>query len=222
MDFSETPIRQLIPQRPPFLFVDRVVSCDEVDAHTEYRVAADSIMADDGRLSASMKSMQCDFRQTKKMKMLKGEMQSSGVLYFKHPGKLRWQYKTPYSYIFVLNGNKVSIKSANGTQNIDAQRNKMFRQISNIILNCVTGGNLGGTKDFAVEVYKENGAYTAKLLPKKKELKSLYSYIKIAFNAQLTMVESVTMAEKTGDQTTVRLSNVTTNQSISESVFSVD
>lgn len=52
MDFSETPIRQLIPQRPPFLFVDRVVSCDEVDAHTEYRVAEDSIMVDDGRLSA--------------------------------------------------------------------------------------------------------------------------------------------------------------------------
>lgn len=172
--------------------------------------------------TSSLKSMQCDFKQSKKMKMLKNEMKSTGVMYFKAPKKLRWQYKTPYSYIFVMNGTKVSLKSANGTQNIDTQRNKMFRQISDIIFGCITGNSLKSSADFNVEIWKESGAYTAKLLPKKKELKSLYNNIRIRFNSSLSMVESVEMYEKTGDTTIINLVNTKTNHTISESVFTVN
>ena len=59
--------------------------------------------------SASLKSMQCSFVQTKKMKLLRNEMQSKGVMFFVRPDKLRWQYDTPYRYTFVLNGNEVRI-----------------------------------------------------------------------------------------------------------------
>jgi predicted hotdog family 3-hydroxylacyl-ACP dehydratase len=53
MDFSNTPIKQLIPQRPPFMMVDRVLSCDEIDALTEFVVREDNILLDDGLLSAA-------------------------------------------------------------------------------------------------------------------------------------------------------------------------
>lgn len=172
--------------------------------------------------TSSMKTMQCEFKQTKKMKMLKNEMKSSGIMYFRSPNKLRWQYNTPYSYMFVMSGNKVSLKSSKGTQKIDTQRNKMFRQISDIILGCVTGGSLKSSTDFNVEIWRENGSYVAKLFPKKKELKSLYCNIKIKFNSSLTMVQSVEMNEKSGDTTIVTLLNVKANNSINESVFDVN
>lgn len=171
--------------------------------------------------TGGVRTIQCDFHQTKKMKMLRNEMRSDGVMYFARPGKLRWQYKSPYAYTFVLNGGKVSIKSSAGTQHIDTQQNKMFRQISNIILNSVTGANLKSNTDFTVELWRENGHYAAKLLPRKKELKALYQYIKVTFNTQLSMVESVTMVEKNGDQTVITMKNVKLNQSVSESVFVV-
>lgn len=171
--------------------------------------------------TASMKSMQCDFVQTKKMKLMKTEMQSKGVMFFVDPGKLRWEYKTPYSYIFILNGDKVHIKSTKATQNIDVQRNKVFRQISNIILNSITGGHLKSSADFSVEIWKNKETYSARLYPKKKELKKLYKIIEITFNPALTMVKTIKMEETTGDVTIVNLNNVKTNTNISESVFSI-
>ena len=37
------------------------------------------------KAASAMKSMQCDFTQTKRMKLLKREMKSTGVMYFKQP-----------------------------------------------------------------------------------------------------------------------------------------
>ena len=55
----------------------------------------------------SVSSIQCDFSQTKTMKMLKKTMTSNGVMYFKRDNKLRWQYTSPYDYVFIINGNQV-------------------------------------------------------------------------------------------------------------------
>ena len=168
-----------------------------------------------------MTSMQCDFSQTKSMKLLSKEMQSKGIMYFKQPDKLRWQYTSPYDYTFIMNGDKVTMKSAKSTQNINVQGNKMFRQITKIILNSITGSGLKSATDFQVEIYKTDNSYFAKLYPKKIELKQIYSVIEIYFNQSLTMVNGVKMMEKTGDVTSVKLQNVKYNQSINESTFAV-
>lgn len=172
--------------------------------------------------ASAMKGMQCDFVQTKRMKLLSKEMQSKGVMYFKRPNKLRWQYTAPYDYTFILNGDKVQIKSSKSTKNIDVQGNKMFRQITNIILNSVTGGSLKSSSDFTVEVYKKDTTYFAKLFPKKKELKQLYQVIEIYFDSALTMVNSVRMVEKTGDETRVNLINTKLNIAVDEKMFAVN
>ena len=54
------------------------------------------VMAKMDQSSKALHSLQCDFIQTKRMKILSKEMQSKGVLYFKKPDKIRWQYTTPY------------------------------------------------------------------------------------------------------------------------------
>jgi Outer membrane lipoprotein-sorting protein len=172
--------------------------------------------------ASAMKGMQCDFVQTKRMKLLSKEMQSKGIMYFKRPNKLRWQYIAPYDYTFILNDDKVQIKSSKSTKNIDVQGNKMFRQITNIILNSVTGGSLKSSSDFNVEVYKKDNTYFAKLFPKKKELKQLYQVIEIYFDSALTMVNSVRMVEKTGDETRVNLINTKLNIVVDDKMFAVN
>lgn len=52
MDFSLIPIKQLIPQRPPIMMVDKVVSCDEVDARTTFKVNSDNIFLENNRFTA--------------------------------------------------------------------------------------------------------------------------------------------------------------------------
>lgn len=53
MDWQTIPITSLIPQRPPFVMVDKVVSCDNTKAVTEFVVREDNIFLDDMKLSAA-------------------------------------------------------------------------------------------------------------------------------------------------------------------------
>ena len=180
------------------------------------------VLAKMDQSSNALRSLQCDFLQSKRMKILSKEMQSKGILYFKKPDKIRWQYTSPYDYTFIMNGDKVQIKSAKSTKNIDIQGNKIFRQITTIILNTVTGGGIMNSADFNVELYKSGDIYFAKMLPKKKEVKQVYSSIEVYFNSALTMVETIKMVEKSGEYTVVKLVAPKINATINESVFKVN
>ena len=172
--------------------------------------------------SNALHSLHCDFVQSKKMKILNKEMISKGVLYFKKPDKIRWQYTTPYDYTFIMNGDKVQIKSSKSTKNIDIQGNKIFRQVTSIILNTITGGGLKNSPDFDVELFKLNDVYFAKMRPKKKEVMQVYSSIEVYFNTSLTMVETIKMIEKSGENTVVKLISPKVNSPIDENVFKVN
>ncbi len=172
--------------------------------------------------SNALRTLQCDFIQSKKMKILNKEMISKGVLYFSKPDKIRWQYTTPYDYTFLMNGDKVQIKSSKSTKNIDIQGNKIFRQVSSIILNTVTGGGLRNSADFDVELFRQNNVVFAKMRPKKKEVMQVYSSIEVYFNTSLTMVETIKMIEKSGEYTVVKLISPKLNSQINESVFKVN
>ena len=172
--------------------------------------------------SNALHSLQCDFVQSKRMKILNKDMISKGVLYFKKPDKIRWQYTTPYDYTFIMNGDKVQIKSTKSTKNINIQGNKIFRQVTSIILNTITGGGLKNSPDFDVELFKLNDVYFAKMRPKKREVMQVYSSIEVYFNASLTMVESIKMIEKSGEYTVVKLISPKVNNPINENVFKVN
>lgn len=47
MDLKDIPITSLIPQRPPFVMVDRVLTCEKAEAVTEFVVSEDNIFLDD-------------------------------------------------------------------------------------------------------------------------------------------------------------------------------
>ncbi len=51
MDWQNIPITSLIPQRHPFVMVDKVLSCDNTEAVTSLLVREDNIFLDNGKLS---------------------------------------------------------------------------------------------------------------------------------------------------------------------------
>ena len=97
----------------------------------------------------------------------------------------------------------------------------MFNQIAKVILNSITGRGLNNGADFTCVMYQNGSTYSAKLYPKKKELKQVYTVIELFFNSKF-MVTNVKMEEKTGDVTNIKLSNVKTNISINEKYFSIN
>lgn len=167
-------------------------------------------------------SIECTFVQTKKMTILNNTMQAQGVMYYRKPDKLRWEYNTPYHYIFVLNGNKAQVKTATNANASQLPQTKMFRQISDVILGCVTGGSLKSNAYFKVQGYRNNdGTLMAKLYPQKKELRQLYQVITLHLNKQQNMVCRIEMQEKTGDTTFMELNDVKVNTDIRDETFSI-
>lgn len=174
------------------------------------------------KAAQSVKTMQCSFTQVKSMKMMKNTINSEGNMWFAKPGKLRWQYTKPYGYTFIMNGSKAYMKSAKSTTTVDVNKNKMFKQIADVIMGCIVGGNMSKTGYFNVAMHKNGNTIYANLTPLKKELKQLYSSIVLYFNPSLTMVTKVEMKEKNGDTTTITLSGIKTNGNISEKTFSLN
>lgn len=174
------------------------------------------------KAASSLKTMQCKFRQTKKLSLLNDKMVSTGVMYYSQPAKLRWQYMTPYNYTFVINGTKVMMKTGGRKNVIDARQSKMFKEITQIMVNSVTGKCLSNKKEFKTTMYKSNKEWTAHLVPMTKELKSMFKTIVLHISPKQGLVTQVDLVEKTGDITNITLSNYKTNAPINAKVFTVN
>jgi len=172
--------------------------------------------------TSKLTSMQCDFVQTKTVKMLNEKLVSKGRMYYQQPNRLRWEYMTPYTYTFVFNGQKVSLKKNNRNDVIDVNRNKMFKEIASIMMNSVIGTSLTDRKSFKTTVKDTPAEWVATLVPQSKELKQMFTSIVLHFNKEKSVVVKVEMFEKNGDTTVIALNNIIKNQKIDAKIFTVN
>ena len=171
--------------------------------------------------AAALKTMQCDFVQTKQLKLLNDRLVSKGKMCYQKSDKLRWEYISPTSYVFILNGDKVLLKNNNRNDVIDVKQNKLFREIARIMMSSVVGNCLSDEKNFKTSIASTPTEWVATMLPLKKDMKQMFQKIILHFNKQKSMVSSVELIEKNGDQTLIELKNIRQNESISASVFAV-
>lgn len=92
--------------------------------------------------AAALNTMQCDFIQTKHLRMLNDKMVSKGKMYYQKSDKLRWEYVTPYAYVFILNKDKVLVRNKGRNDVIDVNRNKVFKEVARIMMSSVVGNCL--------------------------------------------------------------------------------
>lgn len=122
--------------------------------------------------AASIRTMECQFSQVKTLGFLNDKLTSGGrMLFVAEGGKLRWEYQQPYSYTFILNGDKAYIRSAKSRQTIDIRQSRLFQSIAEVMMNSVTGKSLTTSRDFGCEMYSRGDEWQAVLTPKRKELK---------------------------------------------------
>ena len=171
--------------------------------------------------ASKLTTMQCDIVQVKSVKLLNDKITSKGKMYYSQPNKLRWEYTSPYSYTFILSGNKVTLQKDKKSNIIDVNQNKMFREIVNIMMNSVVGKCLSDKKSFKTTVKDSSSEWVATLIPQSKELKQMFSKIVLHFNKQQSVIVKVDMFEKNGDTTTITLENIVKNKSINEKVYSI-
>ena len=152
--------------------------------------------------NAGVKSLQADFMQVKEMAIVKEKMVSSGKMYFQD-GSLRWEYVKPSKSVFVTD--KDQMKS-----------NRMFRSMAGLMAGSVTGINLNDPS-FKVTMYSPGKGYVAELVPLKREMKQMFTKIRLFFGAD-NRVRQVELEESQG-RTVITLSNVKYNVSLDPGLF---
>ena len=172
-------------------------------------------------VASGMKTMQCDFVQTKYLKMLNDKMVSKGKMYYQQTNKLRWEYTSPYTYTFVLNGSSVLLSKGNRNDVINVNQSKFFKEIARIMMNSVVGKSLVDSKDFKVSLTGSSTEYVATLIPQQKQMKQMFLKIVLHFNRQKSTVSMVELIEKKGDKTVIELKNVKVNTTVNAKVFDI-
>ncbi len=171
--------------------------------------------------ASALKSMQCDFVQTKYLSLLSDKMVSEGCMYYRQPDKLRWEYTTPYQYLSIFNGTKVYIGNDTRRDIIDTNTNKIFKEVARIMMNTVTGKALSDQAGFTTTVADKADSWIVTLVPKKKELRGMFAKICLTFSKKREMISEINLYEKNGDHTNIALKNIKVNSPADESIFIV-
>lgn len=172
--------------------------------------------------ASGMSSMKSSFTQIKKLRMMNKTISSSGEMFYQQSSKLRWEYLSPYKYLFIINGNKVMVKNSKKTDIIDVNQNKVFQEIAKIMMNTMTGKCLTDKNSFSTTIYKSDKLWVAKLIPRRKELKQIFSEIWITFDPSKMLPTEVMMKDKNGDSTIIKLTDQIKNGSIPSNIFAID
>ncbi len=154
--------------------------------------------------NAGVKSLQADFIQVKEMTIVKERMVSSGKMYFQD-GELRWEYTRPSRSVFVTDKDKM-------------KSNRMLKGVADMMVSSVTGINLNDPS-FKVTMYSPGKGYVAELVPLKRELKQMFSLIRLHFGPD-DRVRQVELEESQG-RTVITLSDVKYNVSLDPGLFKV-
>ncbi|MDR0863633.1 MAG: outer membrane lipoprotein carrier protein LolA, partial [Candidatus Symbiothrix sp.] len=148
---------------------------------------------------------------------------SKGKMYYRNDNCLRWEYSSPYLYTFVLNDKKVMMQAENSQKNvIDVKSSKFFQEIIKIMMNGINGNGLKDIKSFTVSYYWSANQWRVQLIPLQKEMKKMFSTIKLTFNVKDYSVDKVEMEEQNGDTTTILLSGKQFNKTIENAKFIVN
>ncbi|MDR1112978.1 MAG: outer membrane lipoprotein carrier protein LolA [Bacteroidales bacterium] len=166
----------------------------------------------------AVQSLQANFTQEKRPTYLTEVQTSKGIMYYKNANLLRWEYQTPKAFSFILNNSKIVMKDDKGTMQYNANSNKLFKAMSEMILGMINGNSIQNSAAFNTALYSNGKQTLVKLIPVQKELKKMFQEALLYFNQDYT-ASKIEMIETSGDKTTISFSAVKKNITLSDTLF---
>ena len=174
------------------------------------------------KATASVQNIKTDFVQTKSLGFLDEKVVSNGLFYYAREKKIRWEYQKPYAFSFIINGNKAWMLNKSAKSEMDTRSNGLFRDLSELMLFGMGGTDLFDSPKFDFSFSVSEEAWQVTLSPKAKELKKLYSNIRLSFSKKDLQVIGIYMQEASGDTTDIVFTNRKINTDVPDTLFHVD
>ncbi|HTE32640.1 MAG TPA: outer membrane lipoprotein carrier protein LolA [Chryseolinea sp.] len=170
--------------------------------------------------SANILSIESSFRQEKILSALTEKITATGKFYFKRSDRIRIEYLKPFSYVMVLNGDKMFVRDGQKESQINVRSNKLFQQVNRIMIDCVQGTILE-SKDFNSRISENDNAFLLELNPVSKALREFFSSITVTVDKKDYSASTLEMNEPSGDKTTIVFIDKKINTNIQDAVFAL-
>jgi outer membrane lipoprotein-sorting protein len=170
--------------------------------------------------SQKTNSIKSDFLQEKNISLLSEKIVSKGKFWFKKDAMVRMEYVEPFQYLMILNNGKVLVRDGQKENKLNSRSNKLFRQINDIIVDCVRGSAMQNP-DFNVRVFDGRSGYLMELTPKTKNLNEYFKNILVTLDKNDYSAASMEMNEQSGDNTVIHFSNKELNATIPDALFAI-
>ena len=166
-------------------------------------------------------SIKSDFVQEKNLSMLSEKITSQGKFWFKKDSRVRMEYNKPFTYLMIINKDKVFVKDGQKQNTISTKSNKLFQQINKITVDCVQGTVLSNP-DFSTRVFENKNAYLVELSPLSKNLKEFFKTIVVIVDKKDYSVTNIEMNENSGDNTIIHFINKEMNTNLPDALFAIN
>ncbi|MBL0310751.1 MAG: outer membrane lipoprotein carrier protein LolA [Bacteroidetes bacterium] len=170
--------------------------------------------------SQKITSIQCNFKQEKNLSMLVDKAASQGKFYFKKEGKIRLEYLQPKKNLLVMNNGKMLVADGKKSSQIDVHRNRIFRQLNDVILGSINSTLFSGS-DFSSRFFENSTLVKVELTPLTNALKKFLSTIVLVLEKKDFTALRIEMNEPSGDNTVLTFSGKEINTQINDSLFAV-
>ncbi|HEX6224439.1 MAG TPA: outer membrane lipoprotein carrier protein LolA [Chryseolinea sp.] len=170
--------------------------------------------------SSKVMSITSDFTQDKTLMALTEKISSSGKFWFKRNNRVRIEYLKPFTYLMVINGDKMMVRDSDKENKINVKSNKLFQQVNRIMVDCVQGTILD-SKDFTTKVFEGEKLYLLEMTPAAKTLREFFQTIVLTVDKQDYSVSSIEMNEPAGDKTIISFKNKRLNEQVADAVFAL-
>jgi outer membrane lipoprotein-sorting protein len=169
------------------------------------------------KAAEQVRSIRADFVQEKHMKILKKPLFSKGILYYRIPGSLRWEYESPVKSILLMHNGQTKryIQSKDGL----VRDKGAGLQAMQFVLPEITrwfGGQFDENPDF--EATLESGSRIV-LRPKKQAIAKMITHIELSLADRPGVIKSVTIYESKETFTKIKFENPRLNNTLQDAIF---
>jgi len=165
--------------------------------------------------------LRLDFTQTRHTALMEKDLVSTGSLAFSAPDRLRWENKTPYRNLFILNGTRVLSESARGRTVTDIADSRRFLSISRNIRKAAAGPFVNG-KDFDIRVLTNDREWILQLVPTGRDLGALFREIVLHAEPGTGIIRQAVLIDINGDSTTLDFKNLQVGQPLAADLFKTE
>lgn len=142
---------------------------------------------------------------------------SFGKFHYKASEKMRWNQKSPFEYIIMINDESLRIKN-NGIEQTNVGSKKMVRKVNEFMLKMING-DYQDDKDMKTIVYESTVNYMLEMTPTTKPMNKIYSKFEMYFSKSNNRLESIIFFQPGGDKKITTFSHQKYNTTLDNSFF---